>query len=191
MRSRSVKRPGDPLKLLHFIGAVVATSTLSVAHTQGLPPLAQPGSFQPWSLGGIVAGDFDGDGRTDAVIQTTPLAELPGSIYGFLHFRNDGFGNFALVNSQNVGKPVGTMISTDLDQDGMPEVSLFVQGISRRRTISSRITKPTAVVQSFSDSPRQQGCSPVDWPLVTSTRMVERMSLVRGRGSGHSGSRQR
>lgn len=109
-----------------FVGFVgVATA----AFGQGLPRFDHPAQFLRQGFADFVTGDFDGDGRIDVVLRAVKDQAVPESVHGLLHLRNDGFGNFSLVGTHGTTSLIWAPTTTDLDQDGLPEVTFCVSGL--------------------------------------------------------------
>jgi hypothetical protein len=100
----------------------------SATFCQGLPRFEHPARFLDQGFAEFVTGDFDGDGRVDVVLHGIEDLGVPGSVDGLIHLRNDGFGNFALVATHDLGTSITALRVTDLDQDGRSEVSFCVSG---------------------------------------------------------------
>ncbi|MBL8769493.1 MAG: VCBS repeat-containing protein [Planctomycetes bacterium] len=103
----------------------------SFAFAQGVSPFASSGQYVPWEISFPVPGDFDGDGRVDLIARSSVAMGVPGSFDGLVQFRNDGFGTFTVVALIPItAAPFSSQTVTDLDQDGLPEVTIQLVGNS-------------------------------------------------------------
>jgi hypothetical protein len=85
----------------------------------GLGNLLLYGSFGPLSGPiSIAAGDFDGDGKVDLVIND----RYPDTLK---LFRGDGAGGFSLVNSIPIHEYSGQVFAVDINGDGKKDVALI------------------------------------------------------------------
>lgn len=144
---RTASRPILALGL--FVG--IATASFG----QGLPRFEHPARFHRQAFADFVTGDFDGDGRVDVVLRAVKDPAVPDSVHGLLHLRNDGFGNFALVDTHEVSTLVWAPRTTDLDQDGLPEVSFCVSDVQQAAFhpfMNYEANGTGAIAQSFAAS---------------------------------------
>jgi uncharacterized repeat protein (TIGR01451 family) len=86
----------------------------------GSPPVFTPGgvavvqSSGTLHSSGLVAADFDGDGKADAVVHRLG----PSDDLLFLGGTGDGHFRAAVPISSEVGQPIDTLLAGDLDEDG-------------------------------------------------------------------------
>lgn len=102
------------------------TATAGINHTQTVPSLIQGLPGEAFFSGGVVAGDFDGDGRVDLVF--TRLNDND------ILYRNRGDGTFeARTSTAGFRFPTYTngVVSGDVDNDGDLDLYMTTVGYTR------------------------------------------------------------
>lgn len=152
-------------------------------------PSCVPALCLPWT---IATGDFDQDGRLDAVVGNRGARDAFGICFppSLSYFPGNGAGGFAFpVNKQIVDEPLG-LGAGDLDGDGRPEIVLALGGSGRIEiwgvTAARALIQKDTLFLGTEAGPMALGDLDGDGHLdaAVSLPLIDRVAVLRGNGLG-------